>query len=261
MAVEQRLVVLMYHGLQQLAADPGRFDPRYSVRPDAFAAQLDCLLAARGGAWLPGDAGAPLVPRGEQPAVMISFDDGDVTNALQALPALRARRLRALFFVTSGFVDQAGMLCRRQLRELAEAGMPIGSHGATHRFLNTLTAAELASELRDSRDRLEQWIGRPVRHLALPGGRGGEREREAAHEAGYLGVFGSQPGDNRDWQPGRYLQRIAITRALELPQFRRLLDWRGPPALAAELRHRLLGLPKRWLGDDGYDRLRQALVR
>jgi peptidoglycan/xylan/chitin deacetylase (PgdA/CDA1 family) len=261
MATEQRLVVLMYHGLQHRAADPGRFDPRYSVRPNAFAAQLDCLLEARGDAWLPSADSLPLLPRGDQPAVMISFDDGDVSNALQALPALQQRGLRAQFFVTSGFVDQAGMLSRRQLRALADAGMAIGAHGASHRFLSTLTDAELQRELRDSRERLEQMSGQPVRHLALPGGRGGARELAAARDAGYLAVFGSQPGDNHDWTAEHCLQRIAISRSLQLPAFRRLLDWRGPPALAAELRHRLLRWPKRWLGDDGYDRLRQALVR
>jgi peptidoglycan/xylan/chitin deacetylase (PgdA/CDA1 family) len=259
---QQRLVVLMYHGLHRGAADPGRFDSRYSVRPEDFFQQLLRLRQISGDSWLPAREAALTLPRsdGKRPSVMITFDDGDVSNALQALPRLQALGLGATFFVTSEFVGSGGMVTPAQLRTLANAGMLIGSHGASHRFLSTLSTPELYSELQRSRDVLENIIARPVDLLALPGGRGGPRELDAARSTGYRAVFGSQPGDNHDWEPGEFVQRVPITRDLSLPAFEQILRWGGTAARRLRWRHNLLAMPKRLLGDERYDRLRQSLV-
>jgi len=253
-----RLLILMYHGLQRSADDRGCFDRRYSVPPAAFAAQMACLRAQYGRAFLP-DPGEPLL-HGTQARVMVTFDDGDVSQAEVALPCLERLGLRAVFFVTSGFVGQQGMVSRRQLRDLADSGMRIGGHGATHRFLSSLSSRELARELRDSRDSLEQITGRRVDWLALPGGRGDARVFEAAVEAGYRAVFGSQPGDNRESSPAQILQRVAITRGLSLAAFEQILSWQGPVVRNLRWRHRLLQLPKRMFGDERYQRWREALM-
>jgi peptidoglycan/xylan/chitin deacetylase (PgdA/CDA1 family) len=258
---DPRLLVLMYHGIQRDAADPGCFDPRYSVTPEAFEQQMR-RLAARDGTWLP-PAGQPLqVPDTEEhgPRVLVTFDDGDVSNALRALPCLRALRLRAVFFITSEFVGRGGMVSPGQLRELADGGMVIGSHGASHRFLSSLEAPALREELQRSRDYLQQQIGRPVDLLALPGGRGGQRELEVAGELGYRAVFGSQPGDNRNWRPGTFLQRVTVSRDLSLAGFDQVLAWGGSTVRRMCWRHAVLRVPKRVLGDERFDRLRQALV-
>jgi peptidoglycan/xylan/chitin deacetylase (PgdA/CDA1 family) len=257
-----RLLVLMYHGVHATASDPGRFDPRYSVSPQAFEQQMRQLQAHPGDSWLPAaDAPFQLPPsRGDHAPVLVSFDDGDVSNALEALPRLQAAGQRAVFFVTSEFIGRAGMLAPSQLRALAAAGMQIGSHGASHRFLSSLDTPALYSELQRSRDALQQIIGGAVDLLALPGGRGGPRELDAALTVGYRAVFGSQPGDNRGWRPGRYLQRIPITRDLSAAGFAQILNWGGPTVRRMRWRHSLLSMPKRVLGDERYDRLRQALV-
>ncbi len=256
-----RLLVLMYHGVHRSSADPGRFDPRYSVTPAAFGTQMVMLKERCGQTWLPPPDTPFRLPAAGTTSPMITFDDGDVSNARVALGCLQRLGLRAAFFVTSDFIGQPGMLSRLELRELADAGMAIGSHGASHRFLSTLSERALAAELAESRDVLEQLSGRPVRWLALPGGRGGARELQAAQAAGYDAVFGSVPGDNRDLPPGQPLQRVAITRGLDDAGFVQVLDWGGPVVRRLVWRHSLLAMPKRVLGDDRYDRLRQALVR
>lgn len=250
------LLVLMYHGLHRGPRDPGRFDLRYSVDPDAFERQMQCLRARIGRTWLPGDRDAD----GEHDAVMVSFDDGDVSNAEVALPVLQRLGLRGMFFVTSGFVGQPGMLGRAQLRQLAQAGMGIGSHGLSHRFLNTLDAATLREELTFSRAELESICGRRVDTLALPGGRGGKRELAAARAAGYRLVFGSEPGRNHRLSPHALVHRVAITRDVSSADFDEILAWQGSTVRRMRWRHRLLALPKQLLGDERYDRLRQVLV-
>lgn len=258
-----RVIVLMYHGLHTGRDDPGHFDPRYSVRADDFRAQLEYLSESQLVSWLPV-AGEPLVAparAGERDMVLITFDDGDLSWVKTALPMLQAKGFGAVFFVTRDYVGRRGMISTCALRQLSSAGMSIGSHGVSHRFLNTLSPAVLEFELSHSRDFLEQTTGRPVSLLSLPGGRGGKRELEAARQCGYRSVFGSQPGNNLATRSGDLIQRIVITRDMTLEGFRQVLDWRGPAAWRIRARHAALRWPKRVLGDRGYDWLRNAWVR
>ena len=257
------MLVLMYHGIHASRADHGQFDPRYSVRPAQFAAQMHHLRQQRLAGWLPVTGQALVAPPGQgvQPMVLVTFDDGDASNLGQALPILQQTGLAAIFFITRNFVGQRGMITRAGLRELADAGMVIGSHGLSHRFLNTLSPAALAIELASSRDYLQQLTGRPVVLLSLPGGRGGSREIRAAHDAGYRSVLGSRPGINLDTPAGGVIERVVISRQTTAVGFDQLLRWRGPAVWQQLARHRVLNWPKRVLGDRAYNRLRQVLVR
>ena len=101
--MSRALPVLMYHGLHASADDPGRFDPVYSVTPEEFRRQLDWLVENGYRAVRLRDLETP---DNSAKAVVISFDDGDVSNRTVALPLLKERGLAAEFFVTADFVDQ-----------------------------------------------------------------------------------------------------------------------------------------------------------
>ena len=257
------LPVLMYHGLHGGSDAHGRYDPVYSVRPDDFARQMDWLLASgHRTTRLAGDHGATSGSDrhpGARP-VVITFDDGDVSNIEVALPLLRERGMVAEFYITSDFVGQPGMLSAADVRALADAGMGIGAHGRSHRFLEDMDIDTLDAELRDSRARLSEITGRRVDSLALPGGRGGERERRAALAIGYRHLLGSVPGPNRSLQPDDWLQRLAVTRQTTLGEFAALVTWRGLRPRIARARFLALTLPKRVLGNAGYERLRARLL-
>lgn len=253
------LPVLMYHGLHADAHAPGRYDPTYSVRPLDFVRQLD-WLQDHGYRTLRLDAACGERADGETRALVISFDDGDASNIEVALPLLQARGMTAEFFITSGFVGRPGSMGAGDVRSLAAAGMGIGAHGRSHALLEDLDAATLDAELRDSKRELQDIVGREVDALALPGGRGGEREREAALALGYRHLLGSVPGPNLAPCAGRWLQRLAITRNLTPPAFAALVQWRGMSPRIAQARHQLLSLPKRLLGNRRYERLRTRLL-
>lgn len=258
-----RVLVLMYHGVHADRDSRGHFDPRYSVHPARFREQLEYLRDHNRAGWLPvaGEALVAPPPVGDQAMVLITFDDGDASLADTALPVLAGLGLGAVFFVTRKFVGQRGMINAGELRHLSAAGMVIGSHGVSHRFLNTLSDAALEFELEHSRDFLEQATGREVSLLSLPGGRGATREIEAAARAGYRSVFGSVPGNNRDTAPGHLIERVAITRDVTLERFRQIVRWQGAAAWRIRARHLALRWPKRLIGDRSYDWLRNAWVR
>ena len=250
------LPVLMYHGLHADHNAHGHYDPVYSIHPDYFARQLDWLLdsghhTVRIG---PALSQADLIETSRP--VLITFDDGDVSNIEVALPMLLERSMVAEFFITSDFIDQPGMLSSGDVRTLADAGMGIGAHGKSHRFLEDLDQEDLEVELEDSRLQLSRITNCNIDALALPGGRGGERERLAALRQGYRHLFGSMPGANQETDDQGWWQRIAITRNTSLDRFAELVQWQGLHPRWSQARFIALSWPKRLLGNAGYERLR-----
>jgi peptidoglycan/xylan/chitin deacetylase (PgdA/CDA1 family) len=72
-----------------------------------------------------------------------------------------------------------------ELVDLESRGIAIGSHSLTHPCLDRCSTDEVISELSDSRRRLEDWLGHPVRSMAYPNGNVDDRVAGAAATAGY----------------------------------------------------------------------------
>ena len=89
------------------------------------------------------------------------------------------------------------------VRALRAAGMDVESHSRSHRVLQTLDAAQLADELRGSRDDLERELGVPVRAISYPvGNRITDRRdiRDALASAGYQVGLTNATGINPAWR-------------------------------------------------------------
>ena len=95
----------------------------YGARPDWSGGELDWLVESQSRPVGREDA---LAAKGGDRHVVITFDDGDVSNVEVALPMLRERGFHAEFYVTSDFIGQPGMLPADGVRELAAHGMGIG---------------------------------------------------------------------------------------------------------------------------------------
>jgi peptidoglycan/xylan/chitin deacetylase (PgdA/CDA1 family) len=222
-------LVLMYHGL-----DPG--DGRYSQTPPEARAYvlsrsdfLDHLsLLERAGRRLADPAefhqeqigrigpigqigltGAkPLLSPNE---VLLTFDDGMLSDYDVAFPILAEKGRRAAFFITTGEVGAKGRVTWEHLREMAAAGMTLGAHGHTHRFLSELGADEQRNELETSRALIQDKTGVAVRMMSLPGGRFRSDTFAAARAWGYTAVFTSSPHPERTCGGVRVIGRIALS--------------------------------------------------
>jgi peptidoglycan/xylan/chitin deacetylase (PgdA/CDA1 family) len=249
---DTRTVALMYHALGT-GAEVGA-DPHYTVTMPAFLEQM--ALCARIGhaaisarAWLEG-----------RPGVIVTFDDGHETNHRLAFPALRAAGSSADFFVNPAQVGTPGFASWADLREMAEGGMSIQSHGLDHRhYLTDLSPGQLREELRGARQEIEDHVGQPVTLLAPPGGRCPPRLSDVAREVGYTHVLCSRPGSIRR-PPRRMLNRFAVTAHLDPSTLESWLRG-GRGALVAQLRYSLLQVTKRALGDRRYEQVRRQLLK
>ena len=102
--------------------------------------------------------------------VIITFDDGNASDAVIALPELTERGLKATFFVCAGRIGAPNYLDHIALAELIAAGMQIGTHGKDHRSWRQIDDFTLDAELGDARRRIEDVCGMAVTKAAIPFG-------------------------------------------------------------------------------------------
>ncbi|MFO0973672.1 MAG: polysaccharide deacetylase family protein [Phycisphaerae bacterium] len=115
---------------------------------------------------------------------------------LAKLPGAAADRLRGQIFEqlwSDGLLAENRVAYQPmswdQVRELADAGVEIGSHTVSHPHLARLEPGDIARELSDSRARLESRIGRPVVRVSYPFGSHDARVMAAARSAGYESAY------------------------------------------------------------------------
>ena len=215
------VMILMYHKIGAPLAGSRLHDLYVSPR------DLDRHLAefsATGARALPyGDALAA-IGAGET-GYCLSFDDAFANVFDQALPILQARGVRAMLFVVAGLIGKTDewdtpigeppqrLMDADQIRAWLGAGHEIGAHTMTHPRLADLPPAQARAEIFDSKARLEDVFGVPVRHFCYPYGNYDDRVRNLVAEAGYLTACAASTNDrtfgpNRPGVPPLELRRI-----------------------------------------------------
>ncbi len=168
-------LVLMYHSVEPYQADPYLV----TVSPPRFEQQMH-WLARRGlrGASVRDVLAARAAGAGKG-LVGLTFDDGYTDFARHALPVLQRFGFGATVFVIAGRLggdnawDPEGprkpLMSAGQVRDLAQAGIEIGSHGLRHIRLPAAQHA-LAEEVGGSRRILQEITGEPVGGFCYPYG-------------------------------------------------------------------------------------------
>jgi peptidoglycan/xylan/chitin deacetylase (PgdA/CDA1 family) len=137
--------------------------------------------------------------------LVITFDDGPLSNYTQVFPLLKKYDWAATFFIYPKVITENSktQLTWGQLREMAAAGMDIQSHTLTHPFLTDKKAAGalryskwLKQELRESRRILQEQLRREVNLIAYPYGFYNSYVEKQCRRAGYRGMFTINYGIN-----------------------------------------------------------------
>ncbi|HCU93668.1 MAG TPA: polysaccharide deacetylase [Actinobacteria bacterium] len=183
--------VLMYHSVTPYQHDPYLV----TVSPQRFAQQMR-WLRRRG---LRGVSVAELLAARERGSagnlVGLTFDDGYADFTEHALPVLARHGFSATVFVIAGRLggdnawDAGGprkpLMTARQVRQVADAGIEIGSHGLRHVSLPGVSAPALTAEVENSRAVLQGVSGQPVAGFCYPYGDVDERVVAGVRVAGY----------------------------------------------------------------------------
>jgi peptidoglycan/xylan/chitin deacetylase (PgdA/CDA1 family) len=234
-----RPTVLAYH---ELTIEEPTY--RYALAYRNFEGHLQ--VAAQ----LQGHAGA-------DPSLVLSFDDGHVSNYVSARPLLEKYSCKAIFFVIVGRIGQSlDYMTWNQLKELVARKHTVCAHGWSHKFLTGCSDSELRMELVRSKEELENRLGITVPALSAPHGRWNRRVATACAEAGYHRLYISAPWTLRRRVGGvEIVGRLMVTRATDSG---RLLHWltmgrteAGFQCALQSLKHSVRGV----LGDDIYHKL------
>jgi peptidoglycan/xylan/chitin deacetylase (PgdA/CDA1 family) len=180
----------------------------------------------------------------DHPNATLSFDDGNSSDVELALPALAERDQRATFFTLAGRIDQPGSVSASGLRELADSGMTIGSHGMNHRPWPGMDDAELVAELEDARKIIGETVGVPVSSAACPLGRYDRRVLGRMRKLEYSQVFTS---DRATARPSAWLQpRFSVRNTDDLGSIGALFSQRRTAGIRSNVLAAARITAKRW---------------
>lgn len=185
-----KVPVLTYHSIDESGSV-------ISTAPDVFRRQMKSLKDSGFTAISLAELASVLADGGEVPpkTVSLTFDDGFHNFYTSAYPVLRECGFSATVFLVSdrcgkfndweddhGLLPGSRLLSWKEVGELAENGIEIGSHSRTHPDLSRMSAADAMREIVDSKTEIENHIGRPVTTFAYPYGRYNAGVRKSAEE-------------------------------------------------------------------------------
>jgi len=180
--------VLMYHSHSL----PKIF---FNVTRDNLSWQLDFLLK-RGYKFILAKDLAKMIHNKEslKNIIVITYDDGHIDFLETALPEFKKRNIPVTLFWPKEMKDnkmftsdgtECLLISESQIAEIKEDKiLEIGSHGLTHRELNSLSKEELISECRRDEEV----------SFAYPRGKFGDREKGVVKESGFSISFSTKTG-------------------------------------------------------------------
>lgn len=138
--------------------------------------------------------------------IALTFDDGYQDFYENAYPVLREYGYPSTVFLVSDLIGKENLwdyqergirkrlLAWERIIEMKNRGVVFGSHSKTHPFLSKLSDAEIAHEVKGSKDAIEERLDMPVEFFCYPSGDYDERVVNAVKQAGFLGAVTTKRG-------------------------------------------------------------------
>ena len=191
-AAETRAVVIMYHRVGE-----SRY-PSTNVTLEQFEAHLRELSSGGYRVMALADIVDALLGAKTLPdrAVGLSIDDAFLSVYTEAWPRLKKAGFPFTLFVATGAVDrkQSGYMNWDQIREMARAGVAIGSHTETHLHMPDADDTRNRGELERSNKRFEEELGQRPSLIAYPYGESSLAVHTVVKEARFAAAFGQHSG-------------------------------------------------------------------
>lgn len=190
-------IVFMYHDIN--FPNPANLDEQGNwVPPENFRRQIE-LAQALG--YKIGTVSEALQRPSE--ILALTFDDGLHTVYDLIFPYLQLKDIKATFFVpVDALLSNNPYYAEpEQIREMADAGNEVGSHSFDHTPLTAWNTQMVRTELRRSKEFLEDLIGKEVTLFAYPNGKHNRHIAEEVLITGYRAAFLSRRNTQVGFKP------------------------------------------------------------
>jgi peptidoglycan/xylan/chitin deacetylase (PgdA/CDA1 family) len=183
LALDLDIPTLMFHYIEDISPDTSdqmRYNLSYS--PAKFEKLLQNLQNQGVEALTFWDIKAIAEGTRTKPTkgVILTFDDGYLSQYSDTFRLLKQYKMKGVFFIITSEPDSnPNYATWAQIKEMAEAGMEIGSHTVYHYNLTTIDSAALDRELTDSKKIIEEKTGQPVITFCYPSGRYNQAVQDA----------------------------------------------------------------------------------
>jgi len=259
------LITLMYHSIYSNDDEWNQIKPEdqpYALHIDTFNLHMDYLKSNAFNIVDPNACHSLQNLPEDLPgkSVLITFDDGHIGFYKYAFPSLIQRHLSAIFFITSDLINQpkpTEYCSWSQLKEMADAGMSIQSHGKSHDFFADMNHQTSTLEFKTSLKEIEEKTGCKVSAISFPGGRYSQKNIQCGQLIGYSYFFTSDFGFNKtsDLINGGVFFRHAIRVNTDLPRFINLLNINGTEYYKSKTIFLVKKMLKLVIGNKNYHRL------
>jgi peptidoglycan/xylan/chitin deacetylase (PgdA/CDA1 family) len=211
--------ILMYHSIRASKASDAY--PLLFVPKRDFKKQMDWLagegyhgvtLAQVYRAWHNGGK----LPR--RP-IVISFDDGYLSQYTAALPILRKLHWPGVLNLAVKNLGKGG-LTEHMVKAMLHSGWELAAHTISHVDLTRVAKSELSNEVSGSREILRSRFHVPVSFFCYPSGKFNETVIGAVKAAGYRGATTVNPG-LASREEHFTLNRIRVDGGAKLPAFKK----------------------------------------
>lgn len=157
------------------------FERVMAVKPDC----LDTRSRLRGLYGSPGPIQDLYKVSPTMKVIALTFDDGPKPDTAKLLDALKARNVRATFFVVGKQIEKYPELAKRT----CEDGHEIQNHTYSHGDLELLSPVEIERQIFRNCAVAQAVVGKSMRMMRPPGAHGAKRLREITQKFGIRQVF------------------------------------------------------------------------
>lgn len=184
---KKEVPILCYHNIRDFSPTASSDIQVYSVKPLAFAAQMNALAAAGYHTILPQQLYNYLVfnePLPEKP-ILITFDDTREEQYRIGASEMKKHGFKGVFFIMTVSINKPGYMTKEQIKNLSDDGHAIGGHTWDHHMVTKYDGSDWQLQLVRPKEKLEAIVGKKITDFAYPFGLWNTAAISKIKESGY----------------------------------------------------------------------------
>jgi len=205
-----KIPIFMYHYIRDYSNANDPVGINLSVAPETFEQQIVWLISNNyqtvSFSFLKNPEPINFKP------IIITFDDGYQDAYDVAFPILKKYQMRGMFYLIVNKIGTPGYLTWDEIIQMQTEGMSFGSHTLSHPDLRNLSVVTLKKEIEESKNILEQKLGKEITDFCYPSGKYDDTILKELQEDNYQTAVTTNPGISNLKDDLFLLKRLRITK-------------------------------------------------